>query len=203
MLQVPRGPRVAPCRTIRAAAREATALQPQRGHSAMTSSRSKSMKLALARFSSLVFTALALAPSLAHLLELPNKIGLARDDYFVVQQIYRGWALLGVVVYAALFSTLALAVLVRSRGKEFGLALTAFLCIAGTQVIFWTFTHPANQLTANWTLIPENWSVLRVQWEYSHAAAAILNLIAMVAVAGSVLLGTHDRRAVPTGPEFR
>ena len=161
------------------------------------------MKLALARFSSLVFTALALAPSLAHLLELPNKIGLARDDYFVVQQIYRGWALLGVVVYAALFSTLALAVLVRSRGKEFGLALAAFLCIAGTQVIFWTFTHPANQLTANWTLTPENWNVLRVQWEYSHAAAAILNLIAMVAVAGSVLLDTHDRRAVPPGPGFR
>jgi hypothetical protein len=54
-----------------------------------------------ARFSSLLFTALALA----HLLELPNKIGLARDDYLTVQQIYRGWALLGIVVVAALIST--------------------------------------------------------------------------------------------------
>jgi hypothetical protein len=42
-----------------------------------------------ARFFSLLFAALALAPALAHLLELPNKIGLSRDDYLIVQQIYR------------------------------------------------------------------------------------------------------------------
>ena len=150
--------------------------------------------LARAQFLSILLTALALVPGGAHLLELPNKMALGQADYFTVQQIYRGWALLGVVVYAALFSTLALAVLVRSRGKVFGFALAAFLCIAGTQVIFWTFTYPANQLTANWTLIPENWNVLRAQWEYSHAAAAVLNLMAMIAIAGSVLL---DMRSEP------
>lgn len=51
-----------------------------------------------ARFWSLLFAALALAPALAHLLELPNKIGLSRDDYLAVQQIYRGWALLGLLL---------------------------------------------------------------------------------------------------------
>ena len=45
---------------------------------------------------------IASAPALAHLLELPNKIGLSRDDYLIVQQIYRGWALLGIVVLSAL-----------------------------------------------------------------------------------------------------
>lgn len=88
-----------------------------------------------ARFLALLFAALALAPALAHLLELPNKIGLSRDEYFTVQQIYSGWALLGIVVFGALFSTLALA----------------------------------------------------VQWEYSHAASAVLNLIAFIAVILSVL----------------
>lgn len=38
---------------------------------------------------SLLFCALALAPALAHLLELPNKIGLSHDEYLVVQQIAR------------------------------------------------------------------------------------------------------------------
>jgi hypothetical protein len=52
------------------------------------------MGLTAIRFSSLLFAALALAPALAHLLELPNKIGLARDHYLTVQQIYRVWALL-------------------------------------------------------------------------------------------------------------
>jgi hypothetical protein len=53
------------------------------------------MGVSAARFFSLLFAALALAPALAHLLELPNKIGLSRDNYLVVQQIYRGWALSG------------------------------------------------------------------------------------------------------------
>lgn len=146
------------------------------------------MGLNATRFLSLLFAALALAPALAHLLELPNKIGLSRDDYLTVQQIYRGWALLGIVVFGALLSALALAVMVRGRRKAFSLALTAFLCIAGTQVLFWAFTFPANQATGNWTMLPENWMALRTQWEYSHAASAVLNLIALVALILSVLV---------------
>lgn len=56
------------------------------------------------RFLSLLFAALALAPALAHLFELPNKLGLSRDEYLAVQQIYSGWALLGFVVWAALLA---------------------------------------------------------------------------------------------------
>jgi ABC-type cobalamin transport system permease subunit len=139
-----------------------------------------------ARFLSLLFAALALAPALAHLLELPNKIGLSRDDYLIVQQIYRGWALLGIVILGAVLSTLILTILVRKRPNEFALSLVAFLCIVGTQLVFWTFTFPANQQTNNWTVLPENWTTLRVQWEYSHAASALLNLVAFVALAFSV-----------------
>jgi hypothetical protein len=143
--------------------------------------------MAVARFLSLLFCALALAPAMAHLLELPNKIGLPRDDYLTVQHIYNGWALLGFVVYGAFLSTLALAILVRRRAREFRLALTAFLCILGTQIVFWTLTFPANAATSNWTVLPDNWIALRAQWEYSHAASAGLNLIALVAVIVSVV----------------
>jgi hypothetical protein len=140
------------------------------------------MALTHARFLSLLFTALALAPALAHLLELPNKIGLSREDYLTVQQIYRGWSLLGFVVFGALLATLAHAIIARGRRKEFRAALTAFLCIVGTQVVFWTFTFPANQQTNNWVMLPENWAALRTQWEYSHAASAVLNLGAVIAL---------------------
>ncbi len=140
-----------------------------------------------ARFLGLLFTALAAAPALAHLLELPNKIGLPRDAYLTVQRIYDGWALLGFVVYAALFSTLALAILTRQRAREFRYALAAFLCIAGTQAVFWTFTFPMNQVTQNWTVLPDNWMAVRAQWEYSHAASAVLNLAALVATILCVL----------------
>lgn len=99
------------------------------------------------RFASLLFAVLAFAPAAAHLLELRNKIGLSREQYLVVQQIYRGWAWPGIVVFGALLSTLAITVLRIRRRLAFGLPLTAFLCIAGTQALFWTFTYPANAQT--------------------------------------------------------
>ena len=145
------------------------------------------MALQVARFSSLFFVALAFAPATAHLLELLNKIDLPREEYLIVQHIYDGWALLGFVVFGALASTLALAVLTRHRRREFVPALVAFLCVVVTQVVFWTFTFPANKATGMWTMLPANWEALRVQWEYSHAASALISLAALVAVILAVL----------------
>jgi hypothetical protein len=144
--------------------------------------------LTIAWFSSLLLVALALAPALAHLLELPNKVGLSRDEYRTVQQIYRGWALLGIVVAGALLSTLVLALMLRDQPRPFALTLVALLCIVGTQIVFWRFTFPVNRRTANWTVLPDNWTALRVQWEYSHAASAVLDLIALVALISAVLV---------------
>ena len=156
------------------------------------------MGLKVARFSGLLFAALALAPGLAHLLELPNKIGLSRDDYLTVQQLYRGWALLGFVVAGALLSTLILMIMVRNRPKEFAFTLVAFVCIVGAQIVFWTFTFPANQQTDNWTVLPENWMALRAQWEYSHAAGAVLGLIALISLICSVLANpAREAEATP------
>ncbi|WP_036251994.1 hypothetical protein [Methylobacter sp. BBA5.1] len=55
----------------------------------------------------------------------------------------------------------------------------ALLCIAAALAVFFLFTYPANQQTANWTRLPGNWADLRKQWEYSHATRAGLFLIAL------------------------
>jgi hypothetical protein len=146
------------------------------------------MALKTVWFLSLLFVALAMAPAMAHLLVLPNKINMPREQYLIVQQIYRGWALLGIVVLGGLFSTLALTIMVRKHPNTFVPILVAFLCLVGTQVLFWIFTYPANQQTQNWTVLPENWLALRRQWEYSHAVSAGLNLVAFVVLILSVLL---------------
>ena len=145
------------------------------------------MALKTVWFLSLFFVALAMAPAMAHLLALPNKINLPREQYLIVQQIYRGWALLGIVVLGGLLSILVLTIMVRKQPKTFVPSLVAFLCMVGTQVLFWTFTYPANQQTRNWIVLPENWLALRKQWEYSHAASAGLNLVAFVVLIFSVL----------------
>ncbi len=145
-------------------------------------------------FIAFLFSALALGPALAHLFALPNKIGLPEAQYFIAQGVYRGWALLGIVVIGALLSTLALAIVLRAERGPMLWALVAFLCIAATQVIFWTWTYPANAATSNWTMVPPNWEALRTQWEYSHAASACFNVVAIVALTLSVLSWRHGDR---------
>ena len=112
------------------------------------------MALKTVQFLALVLTALALVPAGAHLFTLPNKIDLAQEQYFIVQNIYRGWALFGIVWIGALLANFALAVMLRGRGRPFILALIAGLCVVVMFAIFFTWTYPANQATDNWTTIP-------------------------------------------------
>lgn len=144
----------------------------------------------------IVFTALALVPAGAHFFELFNKIGLPREDYFVVQNIYRGWALFGIVLGGALALDLALAIAHRRQRWPFRLALAGFLLIAATLAIFFIWTFPANEATSNWTRAPENWEALRLQWEYAHAANAVLTLIALVAITLSVVSSRAGREPI-------
>jgi len=139
------------------------------------------------RFFSLLSTAVILGAGLAHLFALPNKIHLPREDYLTVQQIYRGWALLGIVLVLALVSTSIATVIVRRKPRAFALTLIALLCLAGSLVVFFAFTYPANQQTQNWTVLPANWEELRSRWEYSHATGSILYLVALSALIWSVL----------------
>ena len=140
--------------------------------------------LGVAKFAAILTTALALAPGAAHALELANKIRLSRIDYLIVQQVYRGWALVGVLVAAALVSTLVLA---RMTGSAY--AWVALALLVGTQIVFWTETFPVNRRTRNWMVAPDDWSELRRQWEYSHALSALLNLAALVCVVLAAIPG--------------
>ena len=145
------------------------------------------MNLRIAQFLAIVLTALALVPAGAHFFELPNKIGLAQEPYFVVQSIYRGWALFGIVLFGALAANLALSLMVRRRRAAFWLALLAFLLVAATLVVFFTWTYPANQATQNWTVAPSDWMALRAQWEYAHAVNAVLSFAGFCALVLSIL----------------
>ena len=146
------------------------------------------MSLKLVQFLAIILTALALVPGAAHLLALSNKIALAQEPYFIAQNIYRGWALLGIVIVAALVADIVLAWMQRGQGTPFTLALAAALCLAATLVIFFAWTFPANQATSNWTTAPANWDVLRRQWEVSHAVNAVVTFVALCAVTLSVLV---------------
>lgn len=139
------------------------------------------------QFFAIVLTALAIVPGGAHLAEMPNKMALGQDNYFVVQQIYDGWALFGIVLIGALVANFAHALMLGRSGQRYGFALMAAILGAVNLVIFFAWTFPVNQATHNWDAIPANWSSLRIQWEYSHALNAIVMFAAFVCVTLAVL----------------
>jgi hypothetical protein len=142
----------------------------------------------------IVMTTIALVPGGAHVLSLEAKLALPVEPYFVVQQIYRGWAWLGIVVVAAMLVNFGSAMVTRDHPRQFWLSLIAGLLIAATLAIFFTWTYPANQATVNWTSIPGDWERLRMQWEYSHAVSAALTFAAFLCAIGAAL-STHAPHA--------
>ena len=145
-------------------------------------------------FASIAFVVFVLVPSGAHLLEMPNKLALAPDDYMVVQRSYDGWWYVGLVIPPALF-LLAAQVVLRWRDRvAIGAALASFGCLVAAHAIFWMFTFPANQATLNLTAKPSDFERVRGQWEWSHGAGALLNLAAFAALLWAVVLEPADLR---------
>lgn len=146
------------------------------------------------RLAALLLTALALVPVGAHLLALPNKIGLPAADYLVAQGLYRGWALLGLVLAGAILADGALALALRRHGGPWRAAVAGTALMALTLALFLAFTFPANRATGNWTRLPEGWEALRLQWEASHAANAVLTFLALACIARAAIGDAARRR---------
>ena len=139
------------------------------------------------KFLAIVLTALALVPLGAHLFALPNKVNLTESNYFIVQNIYRGWALFGIVLFGALFANLALAWAMRGR-RAFVFVAICLGCLVANLVIFFAFTFPANQATNDWTEVPADWQQLRWQWEVSHAVNALIAFCGFCSLALSMVM---------------
>lgn len=157
------------------------------------------------QFLAIVLFALALVPGGAHLLELYSKMQLDREAYLLVQQIYRGWAMLGIIQVAAMFAGLLLVVYSRPQHLAFALSLAGLVLLGGSLAGFFMWTFPINKATGNWLAVPVDWSGLRMQWEYSHAANAVLTFLGLCCVTasslawrpdGSEVSGRADRRSI-------
>lgn len=138
----------------------------------------------------LALTALVVIPGGAHLFELPAKMGMAEADYFTVQSIYAGWALFAVAIFASIAANGYLSWTLRGTDRvaaRWALASAVLICL--TLVIFFIWVFPGNQATENWTSIPSNWVELRRNWEYGHAANAVITFIALLATGRAIIGG--------------
>jgi hypothetical protein len=155
---------------------------------------SSSRASSIAFFVALLASALMLGPALAHAFELPAKIGLPREEYFIVQQIYRGWAGFGAVLIVQVVALLTAAFVVQRDRRVLIPTVLALLFVLGAQVLFWAYTYPANVATANWTVQTDDWMHLRRMWEYSHLAGTGLQVLGMACLIVAVMSRPAGRK---------
>ena len=94
-----------------------------------------------------ILVVLAMAPALAHALELPGKMRLTKDAYLAMQPIYYpGFTIAGGLGEAGgMISTSILLALTPLGSADFWLTRVALLGLIGMQAVYWLFTHPVNK----------------------------------------------------------
>jgi hypothetical protein len=124
-------------------------------------------------------TALNTGLTFAHLLEMPGKRRFDAPAYLHTQEIYRTFGPLGGLMEpGAVVAAAALAYAVRKQSPSFSLALAGTGLLASALAAWLALVAPMNTRFDRWTRdgIPPDWERSRDQWEFAHAARAILQL---------------------------
>jgi hypothetical protein len=153
-----------------------------------------------------ILVVLAMTPALAHALELPGKMRVAKDVYFAMQPIYYpGFTIAGMSEPLSIISAIILLVLTPLGSTDFWLTLVALLGLIGVQAVYWLVTHPVNQFWLEGEQLssvgsgffsvasasgrgrqretePVAWTEWRDRWEYSHVVRAGLATVSLMAL---------------------
>lgn len=150
------------------------------------------------RFVTLMLAALSMGMAFGHLLEMPAKLAYQGSVWLMLQQtLYGNFRVLGLLLdTGAVVCALVLTILVRKRRPALGWTIFGTICLVGAHAAWWAGAVPINAAIAQFTpqTLPPDWTQLRVQWEYTHALRAGLQVAALGALLFSVLAETPRRR---------
>jgi hypothetical protein len=165
------------------------------------------MLIRIWRLVTLVLASLDMAMGFGHLLQLPARMRYDGALWRETQSMYRlfGPPVGSSIEGGAFLSTVGLAWLVRRRQPVFRWTLAGTLLFMVAQVAWWLLIAPVNAKMAGWTpdAMPADWERLRAQWEYTHAARAVLMLIGLAALLYSVLVETPTADSREIAPQLR
>jgi hypothetical protein len=149
----------------------------------------------------LLIVVLAMTPALAHVLELPGKIRLGKEAYFLVQRIYYpGFTIVGASEPLSLLFVIISLFFTPPGSAAFWLRFAALICLAGMQAVYWIFVHSVNKVwlqgeslggsgstffsvgrsPSQGDDLAPNWMRLRNRWEYAHAVRAGLAVLGFI-----------------------
>ncbi|RWL99924.1 MAG: DUF1772 domain-containing protein [Mesorhizobium sp.] len=156
-----------------------------------------------------ILVASAMAMALAHALELPGKLRLGRQEYFVIQRIYYPGFTIGGGLAEVGGIVAAFALMLTSSGiVRFWLIAGALVALLIMQLVFWFMTQPINkhwlqevELTSpakrffatggkdETPLSPtQEWTALRNRWELSHVVRAGLAMLSLILLTTAIAI---------------
>ncbi len=153
-----------------------------------------------------LMVAVAMAQSLAHALEYPGKMRLAKEEYLAVQPIYYPGFTVGGAAEPLGILALGALLFVHADGTEFWLTLGALAALAASHLTYWLLTHPVNDfwlkdiglkgagkgffgsdpLKRGKARNDADWTDLRNRWERSHVLRAILSFASLAMLVAAV-----------------
>lgn len=145
------------------------------------------------RLLTIMFAALSMGTVLCHLMEMPAKVNFDGALWLtLLHKLYPPtFGTIGAFFeVGAIVTSLLLAYLVRRRWQTFAWTLAGALCLLVAHAGFWLWIAPVNATMAVLTpdTLPTDWTRLRDQWEFTHAARAILQIAALGALVFAVLI---------------
>jgi len=143
------------------------------------------------RFITIMLAALSMGIAFCHLLEMPSKMTYTGALWLaLLQTLYGAFGTIGgVIEIGAVVTAAVLVFLVRRRRPAFGWTLLGTLCLLAAHIAWWVWVAPVNATMVPLTpeTLPAGWTALRNQWEYTHAARAILQILGLGALLFSIL----------------
>lgn len=157
------------------------------------------MPIRTLHFVAVMLASLSMPMAFAHLLEMPPRLEWDAPLWIrttVTGEVFGLFGTVGAVIETtAWIAALVLALALRDRpGPAFGLAAAGAALLMAAYAAWWLFVFPANQVHAAWTpeTYPPDWERWRNQWEYAHAARAVL----LVSGLGALVLSALNLRTI-------
>ena len=116
----------------------------------------------------------------------------------VFENLYALFGSVGAVFeIGAILTAFILAFLVRGRGQTFAWSLGGAVLLLVAFVSWIVFVADANAELAKWLTnpVPPDWTRTRNQWEYAHAANALIKIAGLSSLVISVLDATSETNA--------
>ena len=159
------------------------------------------------RFLTLILTSFSLSLSMAHLLELPQRMQFDQQLWVrvtVFENVYKLFGSVGAVFeITAILAAIVLMFLIHRRGSTFYWTLGGAILLGIAFVSWIVFIAPMNAEFAKWLTnpIPLDWTRYRDQWEYAHAVNAVIKIIGLSLLTISVLIETPKKRDIHSAHE--